>query len=536
MYRRPKRRLFRKMLQEIHRIQMEFAEEFSSQASISTQLQINLQKIKSALHSSSDLIIRNFTIDIKTSPKAALVFIDGLTDKKQIEWSILRPLMAPLPEGKTLLNQEDLLGHIMAQLITTGDAKEQDNLSQVIESILEGNTALFVDGISSAIIINTPGWEKRGIEQPDSEVNIRGPREGFVETLRTNTAMLRRKIGHPDLTFISMNVGQKTKTNVCIAYLKGITPDSLVAEIERRLKRIKTDIIVGSGGLEQFIEEHPLSLFSTVGYSERPDVVSAKISEGRAAIFVDGTPVVLTVPFLFVENFQFPDDYNFHFIYATLIRWVRYAAFLISFLTPPFYIALTTFHQEILPTPLLIAIASASEGMPFPRVIEVIGMGLIFEIIREGGVRLPKPIGQAISIVGALVIGQATVQAGFVSAPTVIAIATTAVTTFVFPTLIDETTPLRILIAIIAGFFGAFGIIISILILLIHLASIRSFGVPYLSPIVPFDLRGLAQDVVFRAPWWMMWKRPAIHPEDKERQKFRLMPHSSKKSGGNSDS
>jgi spore germination protein KA len=240
-----------------------------------------------------------------------------------------------------------------------------------------------------------------------------------------------------------MTIGQKTKTTVSIAYLKGVAADSLIAEIEQRLKRIKTDIIVGAGGVEQFIQNSPLSLFSTIGYTERPGIVASKILEGRAAVFVDGTPVVLTMSFLFVKNFQYSDDYNFHFVYAPLLRWVRYTAFLISFLTPPFYLAITTFHQELLPTSLLIAMASASEGMPFPRVVEVIGMGLIFEIIREGGVRLPKPIGQAISIVGALVIGQATVQAGFVSAPTVIAIADTAVTTFLFPTLVDETTPLR---------------------------------------------------------------------------------------------
>ncbi len=536
MYRRLKRRIFKKMLQEIERIKMEFAGDIAPSENISSNLQSNLQKINNALHSSADLMIRQFTIRIKNSPKAALVYIDGLTDKKQIEWSILRPLMAPPLEELTLSAQQDLLRHIETQRITTGDAKELNALSQIIESILEGNTALFVDGVSSAVIISTPGWEKRGIEQPASEVNLRGPREGFVETLRTNTAMLRRKIGHPDLTFISLTIGEKTKTNISIAYLKGIAHDSLISEIERRLKRIKTDIIVGAGGVEQFIDEHPLSPFSTIGYTERPDVVAAKISEGRAAVFVDGTPVVLTMPFLFVENFQFPDDYNTQFIYATLIRWIRYTAFLISFLTPSIYVALTAFHQEILPTPLLIAMASASEGMPFPRVIEVIGMGLIFEIIREGGIRLPKPIGQAISIVGALVIGQATVQAGFVSAPTVIAIAITAVTTFIFPSLVDETTPLRLLVVIIAGFLGAFGIFICIIILIIYLASMRSFGVSYLSPIVPVNFRELGQDVLIRAPWWMMWKRPSLLAKDKVRQQFRLMPRPPKKSGGESDS
>ncbi len=531
MYRRLKRRIFKKMLQEIEHIKMEFAGDIAPSENISSNLQSNLQKINNALHSSADLMIRQFTINIKNSPKAALVFIDGLTDKKQIEWSILQPLMAQSLEELTLSVQQDLLKHIKTQLITTGDAKEMDALSEVIESILKGDTALFVDGVSSAIIMSTPGWEKRGIKEPDSEVNIRGPRDGFVETLRTNTALLRRKISHPDLTLISMTIGQKTKTNVCIAYLKGIAPDALITEIERRLRRIQTDIIVGSGGIEQFIEDNPLSPFSTLGYTERPDVLGAKLSEGRAAVFTDGTPVVLTMPFLFVENFQYPDDYNVHFIYSTLIRWVRYTAFAISFLSPAAYVALTSFHQELLPTPLLITMVATTETTPFPRVVEVIGMGLIFEIIREGGIRLPRPIGQAISIVGALVIGQAVVQAGLVAAPTVIVIAITAVTTFLFPTLVDETTILRILLVVFTGFLGAFGLITGLLVILIHLTAIRSFGVPYLAPLSPVELRGLGQDVLIRAPWWMMWKRPQMlaTADAKERQKFRLMPHPPKK-------
>jgi spore germination protein KA len=530
MYRRPKRRLFRKMLQEIERLKMEFAQEISTGSGFSKSLQDNLQSIQNELHSSADLVIRRFTLGLKKNHQAAVVFIDGLVDKKQIEWSILQPLMTQ-PEVVASLSAEDLLPQIMAKLITVGEAKPQDDLSQIIESVLAGNTALLVDGIASAVIISTPGWEKRGISEPEAEVNIRGPKEGFIETLRSNTAMLRRKIGHPDLTMVQMTIGQRSKTDVCIAYLKGVAPDPLITEIRRRLQRIKTDIIVGSGGIEEFIADHPLSLFSTIGHTERPEVVAAKLAEGRAAILIDGTPFALTMPFLFVENFQYPDDYNFHFIFATLIRWIRYTAFFISFLFPAAYVALTSFHQELLPTPLLITMAAATEGSPFPRVVEVIGMGLVFEIIREGGVRLPRPIGQAISIVGALVIGQAAVQAGLVAAPTVIVIASTAVTTFLFPSLVDETTSLRILLVIITGFLGAFGLITSLLVILTHLAAIRSFGVPYLAPLSPVDLRELTQDVLIRAPWWMMWKRPRMlaAADAKERQQFRLMPNPPKK-------
>jgi spore germination protein KA len=514
------------MLWKIGQSKMEFAAETSPPSGLSPQLLENLQRFKDKLHFSTDLIIHQFVIGLNKDREAAIVYIDGLVDKKQVEWSILKPLMSSR-EIIIPLTGEDLLSQIAAKLISVGQTKQQDDLEQIIASVLTGNTALLVDGVAATVIISTPGWEKRSITEPEAEVNIRGPKEGFIETLRSNTAMLRRKIGHPDLTMAQMTIGEKSKTDVCIVYLKGVAPNSLIMELQRRLQRIKTDIVVGTGGLEQFIEDHPLSLFSTLGYTERPDVAAAKIAEGRAVVLVDGNPYGLTMPFLFVENFQYPDDYNFHFIYATLIRWVRYTAFLISFIGPAAYVALISYHQELLPTPLLLTMAAATETTPFPRVVEVIGMGFIFEIIREGGIRLPRPIGQAISIVGALVIGQATVQAGFVAAPTVIVIATTAVTTFLFPTLVDETAPLRILLVIITGFLGAFGLMMGLLIILIHLAAMRSFGVPYLTPLAPINLRGIAQDVLVRAPWWMMWKRPWQIAADaaKERQQFRLMPH-----------
>ncbi|TCL64263.1 spore germination protein KA [Hydrogenispora ethanolica] len=525
MYRTPKRPIFWKMLRELERIKMEFAKDNSLETGLSEHLQDNLRQIKDRLHASTDLVIRSFALGLPGRRQAAVVFIDGLADKKQIEWSILRPLMLPGENG-ALHTGNNLLEYVESSLLTVGEVKLAHEPLTLIDSVLMGSTALLIDGQAAAIIVNTPGWEKRSLQQPDSEVNIRGPRDGFIESLRTNTALLRRKIGHPNLTFETLTVGQKTKTDVSIAYLKEVAPEPLIQEIKRRIKRIQTDIIVGAGGIEQFIEDAPLSLFSTVGYSERPDVVAAKIIEGRAAIVIDGTPIVLTVPFLFVENFQYPDDYNFHFLYATLLRWVRYVAFGFSFLSPAAYVALSTFHQELIPTPLVITMAASMEGTPFPTVVEAIGMGLLFEIIREGGIRLPKPVGQAIGIVGALVIGQATVQAGLVDAPTVIVIAVTAVATFVSPTLVDETTPLRILLVVLAGLLGAFGIMIGLLVLLIHLASIRSFGVPYLAPVVPFSAREFLQDVVIRSPWWTMWFRPRmLAAGDPERQRFRLMPH-----------
>jgi spore germination protein KA len=532
MVRRARKPIFWKMLQEIQKIKQEFGQEDSLPKGVFTpSLEINLNRLRNLFNQSRDLIIRHFRIG---DHPAALVYVDGLIDKHEIEWSILRPLMQA--REPYVAGQDDLLSGISAKLMTVVELKRTSDWETIPGQLLNGNTIILVNGVEESLIVNTPGWDKRALEQPDSEVTLKGPRVGFIESLRTNTALLRYYISDPNLTFETMTIGEKTRTPVSICYLKGVANEGLITEVKRRIGRIKTDAILAAGFVEQFIEDNPFSLFSTTGYSERPDVVAAQVLEGRAAIITEGTPVVITVPYLFLENFQSPDDYNFRFIYGSLLRWFRYISFTISLLAPAAYVALATFHQELIPTPLLITMAEATEGTPFPSVIEILVMGLFFEILREGGIRLPKPVGQAISIVGALVIGQATVQAGLVGAPTLIVISLTAVSSFVVPTLVDETTPLRFILVILAGLLGAFGIMIGLLLLLIHLASLRSFGVPYLSPITPTNLRGLAQDVVIRAPLWAMWKRPAmLAPNDPERQQFRLMPKPPR-SGGEENS
>ncbi len=525
MFRKPRKRLLWRMKREISKLKMEFAKEEFSDNDLSSNLKANLDSIKKELNSSSDLIIKEFTIDGPEKDIGAVVFIDGLTDKKQIEWSILRPLMLTSESVREKTDPQGRLEYIASRVITIGEINREFDFDRIISAILSGNTVLLVNGYNEALVVATPGWEKRGIEQPDSEVIVKGSREGFIETLRTNTALLRRKLGDPGLTLETLQAGTRTKTEICIAYLKSIADPKLIEEIKQRIKRIITDGILSSGALEEFIEDAPFSIFATIGYTERPDVVCAKLLEGRAAIFIDGTPVVLTAPFLFIENFQSPDDYNFRSFFGTLIRWVRYVAFGISVLLPASYVALTAFHQELLPTQLLITTAAATEGTPFPAVVEAIVMGLIFEILREAGIRLPRPIGQAVSIVGALVIGEATVTAGLVGAPLVIIIALTAITSFVSPTLVQESTIIRFSLTILAGFLGAFGITIGLLILLIHLASLRSFGVPLLSPIAPMAIGDLARDVMVRAPWWAMFTRPKfIGAQDRFRQNYYSRP------------
>jgi len=275
-------------------------------------------------------------------------------------------------------------------LLSIGDVREVRFIDDVIKSCLYGNTILLLDGYDEALDIDTKGWQTRAIEEPPTEAVIRGPREGFTETLRTNTALLRRKILDPDLTIESMVLGTRTRTRIAIVYLKSIANPKLVQEVKDRLQRINTDSILESGYIEQFIEDAPFSPFPTIGNSERPDKVASKLISGRVAILVDGTPFVLTVPMLFIEGFHAAEDFYSRPYLTGFIRIVRFGAYLVSILTPALYVALTTFHQELIPTDLLITMAASNEGTPFPAVLEALLMGVIFEGLREGSVRLPQ--------------------------------------------------------------------------------------------------------------------------------------------------
>lgn len=492
---------------------------------LSASLAANVAAIKDCLGSSPDVIIRQFLVGSDKGTKAVIVFIDGLADKALINESILRPLMVytRVTESDSLA-PSDIVDFVATSMVTVGEVKRTRVVNDIVDAALSGETGLVIDGSREALIISSRGWETRGVEEPKTEVVIRGPREGFTETLRVNTALLRRKIRSRDLTFEIMKLGERTRTDVCIAYLKGVASDRLIEEIRRRLEGIVTDAILESGYIEEYIEDAPFSPFATVANSERPDTVAAKMLEGRAAILVDGTPIVLTVPMVFMESFQSPEDYYSRPYYSTLVRWLRFLAFAFSTLSPAIYVAFTTFHQELIPTPLLITMAAAREGVPFPAVIEAYVMGIVFEILREAGVRMPRPIGQAVSIVGALVIGESAVTAGLAGAPMVIVVAITAIASFAVPAQADVGAIMRLILTFLAGTMGAFGLGIGLLGFLIHLASLRSFGTPYLSPLAPLTTQDM-KDVAVRAPLWTMITRPrTIGWHDPHRQEFSLVP------------
>jgi spore germination protein KA len=477
-------------------------------AKLYDDLNLNLNSIGTIMGTSSDIIVHEFNFGHTGQYKGALIFIEGLADKTRINDSILKSLMYDSRLVDTAgTSRADTIDTVKTAMLSAGNVRKETTVTELVDSCLSGDTILLINGFNEALVIDTKARQGRSVDEPDTESVVRGPREGFVETLNVNRVLLRRKIKSPNLTTVMMRIGEHTKTEVCIAYLKGLANPRLIREVKYRLKRISTDAVLESGYIEQFIEDTPFTIFATISNSEKPDVVAAKILEGRAAILVDGTPFVLTVPSVFVESFQASEDYYSRPYLVSIVRMIRFIAFFISILAPAVYVALSTFHQEFIPTQLLFTMAAAHEGIPFPAFIEAAIMGTVFEILREAGVRLPRPVGQAISIVGALVIGESAVSAGLIGAPMVIVVALTAVASFVVPPLADAGVILRVILLVLAGTMGGVGIMIGLLGILIHLASLRSFGTPFLSPLAPLSPSGL-KDVFIRAPLWAMFTRP----------------------------
>jgi len=490
---------------------------------IQKNLSLNVDLLKTALGNSNDVKVRPFRFGPGGNLNGILMFIDGLVDGSFITEAIVRPLVNWRVADEPLPSPDDgLMESLHLEVLYAGDIRVVDTLEGLASGCLSGDTILLVDGCETGLDISTKGWDKRGVTEPQSETVVRGPREGFTENLRTNTALVRRKIHDTHLRVEHLVVGHKTKTSVCIIYLEDVAKPEVVKAVQSRISRLDVDSILESGYIEEYIEDAPFSPFATVGYSEKPDVVAARILEGRVAIIVDGTPFVLTAPMLFVESFQTSEDYYARAVYASLTRLLRFVAYFMAVFAPAVFIALTAFHQELIPTTLLFTIANAREGTPFPVFIETSIMVFSFEILREAGIRLPRPVGQAISIVGALVMGEAAVSAGLVGAPVVITIALTAVATFLVPTQSDSASLLRIIMMVVASFAGWYGISIALLAVLIHLASLTSFGVPYFEG---FAWNHDLQDTVIRMPLWAMVKRPrSLAGRDTTRRSFFIPP------------
>jgi len=499
----------------------------SKKECLTQDLATNLREIKAILNHCSDVVYREFVLAQNEQLRLALIYTDGLADNAQVSDQIMRALALEVPmatPGKEITKAR-ALEFIKQRGLCIHQINESDQLEIIIRAILSGDTVLLVDGHATAIINKARGWEKRSITEAQAEPTVRGPREAFVETLRVNTALIRRKIKSPNLKTEAFQLGEVTETDVAIMYIEGIANEKVVAEVKNRLGRIQIDGILESGYIEELIEDNPWSVFPTINHTERPDRVAGMLLEGRVAILVDGTPFVLVVPNLFVEYLQAGEDYYERFIFGSAIRLLRLLAMFITLMLPGLYVAVVSYHQELLPTALLLSIAAQHEAVPYPVIVEVLLMEVTFEILREAGIRLPRPIGQAVSIVGALVIGEAAVRAGLVAASTVIVVAGTGIASFVISYNVSISLRLlRFFIMILSAFLGLFGLVCGLAVIGIHLCTLRSFGVPYLSPLVPTTYANLA-DTIVRAPWWAMLYRPRlIARQNQKRQGQGLKP------------
>ncbi|KAA9031580.1 spore germination protein [Niallia endozanthoxylica] len=472
---------------------------------LSGNLDQDVDTFRSIYQNCSDVVFRSFFIS--GQKKAMLIYIEGLSDVEGIENFVLLPFMREISPSGSL---NEYLEHKMP----VSKVKKVNTVAGCIESISNGNPLLLCEGDVNAYSLGLAKREQRSIEEPVAEGGIRGSREGFTESLAIGTSLLRRIIKSPALKMQSMTIGSYSRTNVVLAYIEGVADKTLIEEIMNRLNRIKIDGILESGYIEEMIEDNPYSPFPQIMTTERPDIACSNLLEGRAAILIEGTPFCLIAPISFFSLLQSHEDYYQRFMIGTVIRWLRYLFLGISLLLPSLYVAVLTFHQEMVPAQLLLSMAASREAVPFPAIVEALLMEIAFEALREAGIRLPKQIGSAVSIVGALVIGQAAVQAGLVSAPMVIIVAMTGISSFMVPRYIAGIAirMLRFPIMLLASTLGLLGIVMGVIAIAIHLCTLRSFGVPYLSPLAPLKAREL-KDVLWRSPLWMMDTRPHLTGE-----------------------
>ncbi|WP_173917088.1 spore germination protein [Halobacillus sp. Marseille-Q1614] len=470
---------------------VESAEE--PQTPASRKMSANIDYILNSFKRTQDLKVR-----VLNKGEAALMFIETLTDQGKIQEMIF----TPLETGKF-----DSINEIPNSKITT-------NIDEAINSLLKGHAIFLEDGSDEISLFNVTSVFNRSVREPENEKVVRGSHDGFVENVMINVNLVRKRIEHKDLVVKFYKVGKKTNTNMAVMYMDGIADPVIVQKMEERIRAVKVDKIQSPGYMEEFIEDSPISPFPQMLNTERPDKVVANLMEGRIALMSEGSPTALIAPSTFFMFYQSPDDYNMRWYNGTFVRLIRFSSFLIAVGLPALYIAIVSFHFEVIPDDLITPVKSSINEIAYPPIVEALVMVVIIELIREAGIRLPSPVGQTIGIVGGLVIGDAVVRAGLVSNIMIIVVALTAISSFVVPSN-ELSTTLRLLtfpLILLSGTLGFVGLVLGFMFIAIHLAKLESFGVPYFSPVSPLSFRDL-KDTFIRFPVFLMKKRPKdAHP------------------------
>ncbi len=476
-----------------------------------SDLQANLDALKRVLHYgvNADVVIREFDLPTEPPTRAAIVFIEGLASREIIDLAVLQPLML-ISKLEPRLEPSDVLTLVERRLLPGNQVTRKDNLRGAVEGIIAGTTCVLVDGCDVVLEVETKAWEHRMVTSPTSEMVVRGPQEAFTETLKSNVALVRRRLRTPDFVNEMLKVGTLSRVDCAILYVEGIANPKLVSEVKRRVNGVRTDHIQDTGTLEQFIEDRPFTLIPQTHSTERPDRMAAFLAEGHVGVMIDGSPFGLVVPATFWSLLHAAEDHFLRWPFGTFLRLVRLLGFGVGVLLPAAYVAMTNFHPEMIPTDLLLAIAATRERVPFPTVVEVLVMEMSFELIREAGIRVPGVIGPTLGIVGALILGQAAVAASIVSPILVIIVAITALGSLSVPNfnMAFAGRLSRFIYILLAGAFGFYGIAVGLFAQIMLYVNTRSFGVPFMSPVTPYARS--SGDLILRYPSWTMELRPAF--------------------------
>lgn len=472
---------------------------------ITSVIEENIINLRTVMSNSSDLTVKHARAG---GHPICIIFCEGMASTETMADLVFRPINTLTAE----MPLEQLIKTLEEGLIIAGEQKQADTYSDICMDIMAGFAVILVEGLNHAISVGIQGYASRSIEQPSTHNNVRGSRDGFVEVVRTNMSLVRRRMKSTDLVFKLMQLGDTSNTDVCLCYLKSAADKGLVKEVEKRLKEIPLNTILEGGFIQPFLENPGNQLFSEVGATERPDEFTAKLHEGKIGILVDGSPFALFVPKLFMENFAVIDDYTGRPFFTALIRVIRYLAIIFATVTSGFYVALANFNPELFPEALLLNLASSIQDTPYPLLAECLIIHIFYEVMREAGLRLPTNIGHAVSIVGGLVIGDIVVSAGLVGAPMVLMVAMSAITSFVVPDLYDSIAVLRFAYIIAGGIWGLFGITVLSALVAIKLCSQESYGIPHTAPLSPFSPSAM-RDFILRRGWRKMAKRD-YHVQD----------------------
>ena len=467
----------------------------------------NVKAVKKILKS-EDILVFEFASD--SGKKFAVIYADGICNKELIGELVIKPLRS--------IKKEDDIQKIRL-LLASPEFKFGKKLTDAIKEISDGNAVLFIDGEDDYFIIGLKAPPARAVMEPPTDIAVKGPREGFIEEIKTNMGLVRKRIKTDKLQIKTLKSGKRSETNIALVYIEGVCPKGLPEKVEKQIQENDIDFIPDSSYVSAFISKRPRSIFKRCSTTEKPDVFCAKISEGRIGILVDGSPIAITVPYMIVEDFQSAEDYYSSSYRATTLRVIRFVSVMIGVFLPALYISAQLFKAQLIPFRLLLKISSSSQGLPLSPSIEMFLTLLVLEVLNEASIRMPKYVGLALSVVGALVLGDTAVKAGIISTPAIIIIAFSAICLYTVPDLVETTTTLRWIYLIIAGSAGPFSVVVLTVLIISYLVTEQSYGVPLIAPFAPLVKNDLYDSMV-KANMYTLKNRPkSIKTQDKVRFK-----------------